>query len=231
MRRIHGFGIIALLAVPAVFAMRRQAARSDWTRDFLIQPDELTDTGRNPWFVLEPGWQLVLEDGDTRLTVTVRAETRIVAGVSTRVVEERETEHGQLVEVSRNFYAISKRTNSVFYFGEEVDTYHNGQLRNHEGSWLAGENGAKFGMMMPGVPLLGSRYYQEQAPRTAMDRAEIVSLSDSINVPAGHLQQILRTAETSPLEPLVHEYKYYAPGIGLVRDGSARLVSYGPPAR
>src|SRR3984893_3086434 len=64
---------------------------------------------------------------------------------------------GQPDEVSRNYYAISKRTNSVSYFGEEVDMYKNGKVVSHEGAWLAGTGGARFGLMMPGLALLRAR--------------------------------------------------------------------------
>lgn len=141
-------------------------------------------TGRNPFFVLEPGYQLTLEDGKERLVITVTGETRLVAGVETRMVEERERDGGNLIEVSRNYYAISNKTNSVFYFGEEVDVYKDGKIANHEGAWLAGVGGAKFGLMMPGLPLIKARYYQEMAPKVAMDRAEIVGLGLTVKTPA-----------------------------------------------
>ena len=68
------------------------------------------------------------------------------------MVEERETKDGKLVEVSRNYFAISKRTNSVYYFGEDVDEYKDGKVARHGGSWLAGTGGARFGLLMPGQP-------------------------------------------------------------------------------
>src|SRR5438477_12335499 len=131
------------------------------TQQFSVDNGELTATGRNPYFILEPGFQLVLEGGRVRLVITVLAETRQVNGVETRIVEERETNGGEPVEVSRNFFALSKRTNSVFYFGEDVDKYKNGKVVSHEGAWLAGDRGARFGLAMPGLPLLNARYYQE----------------------------------------------------------------------
>jgi len=140
------------------------------------------------------------------------------------VVEERETENDALVEVSRNFFAISLRSNAVFYFGEDVDEYKNGRVASHGGAWRAGVNGAAFGMMMPGDPLLGARFYQEVAPKVAMDRAQIVSLNTSVTTPAGAFTNCLKTEETTPLEPGVKEYKLYARGIGLVQDGSLKLV-------
>jgi hypothetical protein len=150
-----------------------------------------------------------------------------VDGVTTRVVEERETKNDKLVEVSRNFFAISKKTNDVYYFGEEVDGHKNGKVVNHEGAWLSGENGAKFGLLMPGTPKVGLKHYQEHAPKAAMDRAEVVSLSESVETPAGKFKDCLKVEETTPLEPGVKEYKYYAPGVGLLRDGSLVLVKYG----
>ncbi len=200
--------------------------RESWTTEFNVDKADLAASGRNPYFVLEPGYRLILEGQKERLVVTVLNETKRIDGVETRIVEERETENGQLIEVSRNYYAISRRTNSVFYFGEDVDMYRNGKVYGHEGSWTSGTNGATFGLMMPGEQLLKGRYYQELAPGIAMDRAEIDSLSDALRTPAGPFQHVLKVAESTPLE-LVKEYKCYVKDIGLVQDGSARLVKYG----
>jgi hypothetical protein len=198
-----------------------------WTDQFTIEPNDLSSTGRNPYFVLEPGYQLTLENGAERLVVTVLNETKVVSGVETRIVEERETKGGELVEVSRNFFAISRRTNSVFYFGEDVDMYEKGKVKGHEGAWISGANGARFGLMMPGLPLLGARYYSEIAPRIAMDRMQVVGLSGRLATPAGSFTDVLRIEETTPLEPGVREYKLFAPGVGLIQDGSLKLVRYG----
>jgi hypothetical protein len=189
----------------------------DWTREFGIDKADLASAGRNPYFILEPGYRLILEHGAERLVISVLPATRIVDGVETRVVEERETNGGKLVEVSRNFYAVSRRTNGVFYFGEEVDMYKNDRISGHEGSWLSGVGGARFGLMMPGTALLGARYYQELAPKLAMDRAEIVRAAGDT----------VRVEETTPLEPGHREYKIYSAGTGLIQDGDLRLVSHG----
>lgn len=188
-------------------------------------------TGRNPFFILEPGWQLVLEgeeDGETaRLTITVLDQTRTVAGVETRVVEEREEQDGELVEISRNFMAISRLTGAVGYFGEEVDLYEDGRVVRHEGAWLAGEAGARFGLLLPGAPAVGARFYQEVAPGVALDRAEILGLSDALVTPAGRFEGCLRVRESSALEQ-GSEVKLHAPGVGLVQEEHLRLVRYGP---
>ena len=219
-------GALALSSVPALpVATNRQEDRS-WTAEFGFERDQLTSSGRNPYFVLEPGYVLRLVDATDTLVITVTPTTRVVDGVETRIVEERESSHGKLVEVSRNFYAISRRTNSVYYFSEEVDMFTNGKITSHEGAWLAGVKGAKYGLMMPGVPLIGGRYYQEMAPGAAMDRAEIVATSESFTVPAGAFRNVLRTLESSALES-GKEPKLYGRDVGLLQEGSLKLVKYG----
>jgi hypothetical protein len=225
---------VALCLAAMLPGLRAQESDKDreWTGTFRVAKDELSATGRNPYFILEPGYRLVFagtEDGEEiGLTITVLDETRTVDGVETRVVEERETKGGKPVEVSRNYFAISKRTNDVFYFGEDVDIYKGGKVVAHEGAWLSGQDGAKFGLAIPGSPLLGARYYQEQAPGKAMDRAEVVGLSGTMETPAGKFTNVLKFEETTPLEPGVKEAKYYAPGVGLIKDGPCKLVSFGP---
>ena len=198
------------------------AVRGDekkWTDAFLVEERDLASTGTNPFFRLEPGYVLAFEGTGKKketLTITVLDETKKIGNVETRVVEERETVDGKEVEVSRNYFAICKRTNNVYYFGEDAG-----------GAWLHGEKGARFGLMMPGTPLLGARHYQELAPGVAMDRAEIVSLSETVETPAGKFENCLEVEETTPLEPDVKEVKVYAPGVGLIVDGGLRLVRYG----
>jgi hypothetical protein len=225
MRKVFTTTIILLACILGLTAQTRD--NRSWIKDFPLEPDELTSIGRNPYFILEPGYVLVLEAGNKRLTITVLNETRRIDNVETRIVEERETDNGRPVEISRNYFAISKRTNNVYYFGEEVDIYKGGKVSSHEGAWMAGVNGAHFGLAMPGTPALKARYYQEVAAGVAMDRAEIISLGESLSTPAGVFRDVLKVVETSPLERGAAEAKYYAPAVGLLQDGSLKLVKYG----
>lgn len=194
-------------------------------------------TGRNMYFILEPGYQLILEGLEdknrVRLVITVLNETRKIGNVETRVVEENESVNGKTIEISRNYFAFCEQTGSVYYFGEEVDMYRNGKIVSHEGAWIAearlpdGQGKNKAGVMMPGLILLGARYYQEIAPGVAMDRAEIISMNEQMKTTAGTYMNCLKVEETTPLEPKNKEYKFYAPGIGLIRDGDLLLVKYG----
>jgi uncharacterized membrane protein YkoI len=200
-----------------------------FTDTFPLDDGDLVPTGRNPFFALIPGYTLVLAgkvgDVTEELTITVLDETRRIAGIETRVVEERATRDGALVEVSRNFCAISHKTNSVYYFGEEVDIYAAGKVVRHDGAWRAGEGGARHGLLMPGTLLLGSRYQQEHAPQVAMDRAEVRDLAATLTTPAGRFDGVLVIEESSPLERGTQR-KFYARGVGLIRDGDLVLVRH-----
>jgi hypothetical protein len=219
-------GVAAVLAFGTAFGQGK-AATSPWQQEFAISKCNLLTTGRNEYFVLEPGFQLVLEGGGTKLEITVLNETKNVDGVVTRVVEEREWKRGKLYEVARNYFAICEQTKDVFYFGEDVDFYENGKVVKNDGTWHAGKKGAKAGLIMPGTPKLNMKYYQEIAPEVAMDRAEIVSLTDTCKTPAGNFAKCMKVKEGSAIDAKMEEYKYYAPGIGLVQDEDVRLIRYG----
>jgi hypothetical protein len=221
----YAVGAAAMLVFSAASVQGMAAA--PYQEEFGISKCNLVTTGRNQYFILEPGFQLVLEGDDTKLQITVLDETKKVDGVMTRVVEEREWKKGQLYEVSKNYFAICEQTKDVFYFGEDVDFYENGKVVKHDGSWLAGVNGNKAGLIMPGAPKTKMRYYQEIAPGVAMDRAEIESLTDTCKTPAGTFSGCMKVKETSAIEFFAKEYKYHAPGIGLVRDEDLRLIKYG----
>jgi hypothetical protein len=222
--------VAGLIAAGGLAAGGQSPPASGWVDTFAVAKQDFRAAGTNAFFRLEPGYRLELEgrEGLNRVTliITVLEETRLVDGVETRVVEERETKGGELVEVSRNFFAFNTADGGVYYFGEEVDIYKNGRIVGHEGAWESGKNGARFGLMMPNRPAVGARFYQEIAPGVAMDRAEIVALDAGLKSPAGEFKGCLKVAETSPLEG-GREYKIYAPGIGLIKDGGLRLVKYG----
>ena len=225
--------VLPVLAAGLVALPPAPAAERVFTDTFGVEKTDLSSTGTNRFFILTPGYTLQFEGKEggraTTLAITVLNETRVVDGVETRVVEERESVDGALVEVSRNFFAISRRTSDVFYFGEDVDIYRDGKIVDHEGAWHSGEKGARFGLMMPGTPLVGARYQQEVAPKVAMDRAEVVSVTETMVTPAGTFAGCLKTEETTPLEK-GREYKLYAPFVGLIQDAGLRLVKYGGPS-
>lgn len=201
-----------------------------WRDAFAVDTATLRPEGENPYFPLRTGRVLKYagtEDGErVELVITVTNKTEVIDGVTTRVVEERESKDGVLVEVSRNWFAVDPATKDLYYFGEEVDMYRDGRISSHEGAWRSGVEGARFGLLLPGAPRVGDRYYQEVAEGVALDRAEVLSVTDSFTTPAGAFTNCLRTEETSGLKADEHGYKLYAPGVGLLKDGVLLLQSF-----
>jgi hypothetical protein len=224
---------ILLLLIPAAVlgagltAAGQKQAKPGWEDTFAVDKTNFVSAGSNTYFRLEPGYTLVLADGNERLVITVLNKTKLVDGVETRIVEERESKGGKLVEVSRNFFAFNTADRGVYYFGEEVDIYKNGKIVDHDGAWESGKNGARFGLAMPGKVELKARYYQEVAPGVAMDRAEVAGLHEILKTPAGEFEDCLKVVETTPLEPFARESKVYAPCVGIIKDASLLLVEYG----
>jgi hypothetical protein len=227
--RLFKVGILLVLATwLSVQNTSAQQART-WTDSFLEDSSALSTRGANPYFTLQPGYRVTLRGTENAKTVelqiTVLTETKYVGLIDTRVVEERTFVDSELVKVSRKFFAISRRTNGVYYFGADVDVLTANEITGHVGSWQSGQNGARYGLLIAGSPLLGSRYCQELAPGVAMDRSEVISLTEQITTGAGIFENCLKTEKTTSLVPGTRKSKCYAEGIGLVQDGELLFAS------
>jgi len=214
------------LCTVAILLMALAPAETGWRDRFDVDKADLLPTGANTYIAMQPGRVLRLAHGSDTLTLAVLADTQQVDGVTAGVLEERETKNGKLVEVSRNFMATDKKTGDVYYFGEDVDNYRNGKIVNHESAWRAGSGGARFGLMIPARPAAGDKFYQEIAPKIAMDRVEVLSTEETVKTPAGIFEHCVHLRETTPLERGVSD-KYYAPGVGLIKDDEFELAE--PP--
>lgn len=239
--------LVGLLVASLTSLAAWAAKKLEFTDQFPLADCAFRTTGGNAFFVLTPGRQLRYDNrrcvaaGDCdeleELTITVLDEERDVTlpvdgamkVVKTRVVEEMETVDGEFAERSLNFFAECEGTGDVYYFGEEVFVPDaNGDPvggADGPGAWLAGANGARPGVIMPGGAfLLGARYFQEVAPAVAMDRAEHVRMGFAIEVPAGNFEDCVQVLETTPLDKKSRSTKIYCPGTGLVFDDGVELT-------
>lgn len=64
-------------------------------------------------------------------------------------------------------------------------------------------------------------YRQEYLPGHAEDTFWVVQDGRSLTVPAGSYTSVIRTLEFTRLEPDVIDNRYYASGIGIIREASA----------
>jgi hypothetical protein len=195
----------------------------------LCSPDRggFTLASTNPFFPLQVGRRWVLDGKEggvpVHLEIEVLQATVVVAGVTTHVIEERESHGGELVEDSRNFFAEAG-DGTVCYFGEAVDIYESGQIVSHEGSWRADEPGNRPGIMMPADPHAGVKFQMEGAPGVAEDEGTIVG-TGKVTVPAGTFTETIRVRELNRLDGSRDE-KVYAANVGILIDPPVVLVSY-----
>jgi hypothetical protein len=214
-----------------------------------IDPDKFVSpagaaANPNKFFPLIPGttfeYEGETEDGFECIVVEVLAPddpqgSKKIRGVEVTVVRDRAYlnadgdadchEDEDLVEDTFDWYAQTEK-GTVWYFGEDTTEFPSG---SKEGSWEAGKDGAKPGIIMKADPRVGDSYRQEFYKGEAEDMAEVLSLREEASVPYDDsLDKVLMTKEWTPLEPEVLEHKYYAEGVGnigelAVRGGQGRI--------
>lgn len=184
----------------------------------------------NPLFPLVPGttytYDVVNTDPGTGevetevIVLDVLHGVRTVAGIESRIVRDRVWLEGQIREDTFDWYAQDNAGN-VWYMGEDVTDFHYDAMGNligtsHPGAWETGVDGALPGYLMEASPLLGDHYYQEFLAGEAQDEAEIIGLGEMHTVPFGAFSDVVRTRDTSALDPTALEHKFYAPGVGKI---------------
>ena len=187
----------------------------------------------NPYFPLVPGNEWVYESEEETITVTVLDDSREIMGVEAIVVRDVVEEDEELVEDTFDWYSQDISGN-VWYMGELSRNYEDGELSDIEGSWEAGVDGAKPGILFRAMPVVGEVLRQEYRIGEAEDVGRTESLTAEESTDAGFDcdGMCLQTLESTPLEPDVLETKYYLPGTGhiltidLEEDVREELVSF-----
>jgi hypothetical protein len=186
-----------------------------------LDPGDFTVDITNTYWPMEPGDRWISSETDgkgdvLRVEVTVQDETYTVAsGIEARVVHDRVTRDGAVVEDTLDWYAQDGDGN-IWYLGEKTAEYENGQVVSTEGSWEAGVDGAQPGIAVPADPEPGLTYRQEYLKGQAADQGAVLSIDEQVGVPTGIYTGALLTRDTTALEPDLVELKFYAPGIGPV---------------
>ena len=186
-----------------------------------LDPADFTVDIDNPYWPMRPGttWHYVETGGGERaqVTTTVTRKTKVVNGITARVVHDVVRSGGEIVENTRDWYAQDSG-GSIWYLGELSKAYENGHVVSTEGSWTYGKDGAQAGVIVPAAPQVGCGYREEFRAGEAEDQAAVLSLSEAMRTPTGFHRKMLHTSNTTPLEPDVLENKFYARGIGPVLE-------------
>jgi hypothetical protein len=170
----------------------------------------------NPFFPLVPGSQWIYASPLETVTVDVLGRSERIAGVPCTVVHDVVKHNGQTIEDTLDWFA-QNIDGSVWYCGEHSEELLNGRVVDIGGSWSAGTDQARPGVIMQAVPHVGDTYRQEFALGDAEDAATIRSTRASVTVPAASCASAcLVIREFTPLEPDASEDKYYASNVGQI---------------
>jgi hypothetical protein len=216
---------VLLLAIFAIAACKKDEVRQpDESYNPQIDPADFTNSTNltNPYFQFQPGKKYIYEgqtgDGLEHIEVQLLSATKTILGINCAIVNDKVWLNGNLIEDTDDWYAQDDDGN-VWYMGEDVDNLNpDGTLKDHAGSWEAGVDGAKAGFIMLANPQPGMKYRQEYYFDEAEDQAEVLELGLTLTVPFGTFSNCLKTKEWTEIEPDVLDNKFYAPGIGLIRE-------------
>jgi hypothetical protein len=208
--------LAALLAAAGCVSMN-SADRGQSALPVFSYPQQIT----NPYLPLASLKQDILQNEKERVERTARPDvhkTFQVGGktIEALTVEDREfNADGELIEATRDYFAQDDVGN-VYYLGEDVDEYSNGKITGHSGAWLFGKDTQRLGLLMPAHPKIAEKFKSEDAPRITWEQDEVVSISETVTVPAGTFQNCVKIKGRASDGDT--EYKQYAPGIGCVEE-------------
>lgn len=226
--------LTSLLAVPMLFAFGAPADAGSSEPMPPMSPSRIPDFSAptridNRFSPMPVGteWRYegsVTEEGERtphQVVFTVSSLTKVINGVETRVVWDRDFADGVLEEAELAFFAQDDG-GTVWNFGEYPEEYDEGKFDDAPDVWITGSAGARGGVHMLGDPDVGDAYIQGLVPRIEfLDVGEVAASGLRNCVPVGCFRHVLLVEETSPLDPEGGiQTKYWAPGTGLVRIGA-----------
>lgn len=187
----------------------------------VINSSDFVSVIDNPLFPLQPGTTFIYEgqtaEGFEHDVIFVTHRKRVILGVPCTEVRDSVYLDGELAEDTLDWFAQDKEGN-VWYFGENTHELDGRLITTIDGTFEAGENGAKPGIIMEASPHVGDFYRQEFDLANAEDFAKVTGVNVSVTVPYGSFTKCVKTDETTPLEPDLLESKIYCRGAGNVLE-------------
>lgn len=192
-------------------------------------------TNPNPYFPLGIGNRWEFLSATEKDVVLVTSATKLIDDVRCIVVHDEVSVNGVVTEATNDWFAQAKDGN-VWYCGEETaefetftgDRPRKAELVNIDGSFKAGRDGDKPGIIFQANPRPGQTYIEESSLGNAEDGTQVSVVDYSFGkypnldklVPPGLARLLCKndcvvTRNFSLLEPGSFERKYYAPGIGV----------------
>lgn len=236
-QRVTAYGSALLLVLATLTAAAAPAATASGQRELCGAGSEINFDRRsfpaspqisNEWFPLKPGMQYTTEGTVTsaegtsahKVIHTVTGLTKVIDGVNTRVMWDRDFSDGELAESELAFFAQSG-DGDVWLFGEYPEEYENGEFVGAPSTFISGIARARAGTAMQAHPRAGTpAYVQAYAPKVGfLDCGQVLATNQHLCVHTGCYGDVLVIDEYSPLEPpdAGHQRKFYSAGTGLVQ--------------
>ena len=182
-----------------------------------INPTDFTTNITNKYFSLPVGKKLTFEattkEGPEKIIIEMTAETKVIEGVTTLVYLDTVYLNGELHEVTKDYLAQHKN-GDVWYFGENVDNYENGKIKDHAGTFIHGQDGAKAGIWMKAEQKVGDSYRQEYYKSKAEDMRDTVAVGVTVTTALATYTDCVKVYDWTPLDKKSREHKYYCPAVG-----------------
>jgi hypothetical protein len=211
---------VALVVVLAACGSSSPTTKGATPIPVLPPPADFVARIDNKYFPLQPGTTFLYggtQEGKARqVSVSVTRKTKLILGIRATVVLDQVLVDRKPEEKTFDWYAQDKDGN-VWYLGEDSSDFVNGAWVRGDGSWEAGVDGAKPGIVMKADPSAGDIYRQEYYAGHAEDMAKVLNTDEPVIVSYGSFDHALETSEWTPLERGVIEHKYYVKGVGNVR--------------
>ena len=182
-----------------------------------IHPADFSTKITNRYFALPIGKKMTFEAKlasgvDEKIEIEVLKDTKVIGGVETIVYLDKVYNNGQLVEETRDYLAQHKN-GDVWYFGEDVNNFANGKLKDHAGTFMHGKNGAKAGIWMKAEQRVGDSYRQEYYLGEAEDMRDTIATGLTVTTKLGRYTDCVKVYDWTPLDKTSREYKYYCPQV------------------
>jgi hypothetical protein len=220
------FGFIAIAMGFQLISCEKDDKRTKDEYYFpILNPDDFIDSITNIYLPFTPGkvntYEGQTDEGTETIVVTVTNDKKTILGIDCIVVHDVVSLEGNTTEDTYDWYAQDIHGN-VWYLGEDSKEIENGVVVGTGGSWEAGVDGAQAGIVMPAVPILGVPYRQEYYFNEAEDWGKVIETGLNVKINYGTFTNCIKTEEWNPLEPDVLENKYYAPGIGVIKEETVK---------
>lgn len=237
MRRSHirsvaaaGLAAVAALSLPSAEANHVPVPPDHQATEKDFDPSHFSASSvnvTNKFLPIVPGTTFTLSGTANRggggnaheVIFTATEVTKVVNGIRTQVLWDRDIQEGVLVEEELAFWAQDDLGN-VWLFGEYPEE-HAGPSVTAPSTWLAGVAESKAGVLMRVNPKVNtSNYEQGNAPSVEfLDLARVHAADQSTCGPTGCYEGVLVIDEWDPNQQPQdgHQFKFHAPGVGIVQ--------------